>query len=94
MNATILKGIHIGDNVVIGAGSLVNKDVPDDCVVAGNPAKVICNIEDYLEKRKAMQKEEAKELVNLYRKAYKQDPQLEELSEFFGYGRVVKIFKQ
>ncbi|EFK11587.1 conserved hypothetical protein [delta proteobacterium NaphS2] len=31
----------IGSNAVVGAGSVVIKDVPDDCVVAGNPAKVI-----------------------------------------------------
>ncbi|RCT63069.1 bifunctional glutamate--cysteine ligase GshA/glutathione synthetase GshB [Enterococcus faecium] len=39
MKSRILKGVHIGNNVVIGANSLVNKDVSDDCVVAGNLAK-------------------------------------------------------
>lgn len=37
----ILGDISIGDNVVIGAGSIVVKDVPPNCVVAGNPARVI-----------------------------------------------------
>ena len=37
----ILPGVHIGNEVVIGAGSVVTKDVPDHCIVAGNPAKVI-----------------------------------------------------
>lgn len=40
-NATILCGITIGENSLIGAGSVVTKDVPDNAVVAGNPAKVI-----------------------------------------------------
>ncbi len=40
-NATILKGVQIGDNSVIGAGSVVVKDIPADCIAAGNPAKVI-----------------------------------------------------
>lgn len=40
-NSCILGGIKIGDNVVIGAGSVVVKDVPDRCVVAGNPARII-----------------------------------------------------
>ena len=40
-NVTIIGGVHIGDNVVVGAGSIVVKDVPDNCVVAGNPAKII-----------------------------------------------------
>lgn len=40
-NATILCGITIGKNALVGAGAVVVKDVPDDAVVAGNPAKVI-----------------------------------------------------
>lgn len=44
-NVTIIGDIHIGSNVVIGAGSVVVKDVPDNCVVAGNPAKIIKTIE-------------------------------------------------
>lgn len=43
-HACVIGGIHIGDNVVIGAGSVVVKDVPDNCVVAGNPAKIIKRI--------------------------------------------------
>lgn len=37
----ILKGVIVGDRAVIGAGSVVSKDVPADCIVAGNPAKVV-----------------------------------------------------
>ena len=40
-NATILGGITIGDNVIIGAGSDVTKDVPSGEIVAGNPAKIL-----------------------------------------------------
>lgn len=40
-SATILPGVTIGDNVTIGAGSVVVKDVPSNVVVAGNPAKII-----------------------------------------------------
>jgi len=40
-NATILCGITIGKNALIGAGAVVVKNVPDDAVVAGNPAKII-----------------------------------------------------
>ncbi len=39
--ATILRGVTIGENSVVGAGSVVTKDVPDNVIVAGNPAKVI-----------------------------------------------------
>lgn len=41
INSIILPGIRVGSHVVIGAGSVVTKDVPDHCIVAGNPAKVI-----------------------------------------------------
>lgn len=40
-NCIILKGVTIGERVVVAAGSVVVNDVPDDCVVAGNPAKII-----------------------------------------------------
>lgn len=40
-SATILCGIQIGQRAIVGAGSVVTKDVPEDAVVAGNPARVI-----------------------------------------------------
>lgn len=40
-NSLILKGTEIGDNTVIGAGSVVTSKIPANCVAAGNPAKVI-----------------------------------------------------
>ncbi|POB00554.1 dTDP-6-deoxy-3,4-keto-hexulose isomerase [Chromobacterium sinusclupearum] len=43
-NATILPGIKVGRNSMIGAGSVVTKDVPDFTVVIGNPARVIRKI--------------------------------------------------
>ena len=44
-NVCLIGGVHIGNNVKVGAGSVVVKDVPDNCVVAGNPAKIIRNID-------------------------------------------------
>lgn len=41
MNSIILKGTVIGNNCVIGAGSVVHGKFEDNCVIAGNPAKVI-----------------------------------------------------
>lgn len=45
-NATILPGITIGYNSIVGAGSVVTKDIPDNVIVAGNPAKIIRQISD------------------------------------------------
>jgi acetyltransferase-like isoleucine patch superfamily enzyme len=41
MNSLILKGVRIGRGSVVGAGSVVTKDVPSDVVAAGNPAQVV-----------------------------------------------------
>lgn len=41
MNAIIMPGVKIGRECIVGAGSVVTKDVPDHCIVAGNPAKII-----------------------------------------------------
>ncbi|MFI5251629.1 MAG: acyltransferase [Bacteroidota bacterium] len=45
-NTTILPGITIGENSLVGAGSVVTKDVPPNVIVAGNPAKIIKVIAD------------------------------------------------
>ena len=50
--ATILYDVKIGSNVIVAAGALVNKDVPDNSVVGGIPAKVIGSFDDFLQKRK------------------------------------------
>lgn len=52
-NSIILPGVTIGSNSIIGAGSVVTKDVPPNSIAAGNPAKVIAPIEKY--KVKAIQ---------------------------------------
>jgi acetyltransferase-like isoleucine patch superfamily enzyme len=47
VNATILPNITIGPNAVVGAGAVVTKDVPEGVVFAGNPARVICTLDEY-----------------------------------------------
>ena len=83
MHSTILKGVHIGNNVIIGANSLVSKDIPDNCVAAGNPCKVIMSLEEYHEKTKEGQVDEATALVKLYRERYGKEPDEKALHEFF-----------
>ena len=83
MNTTILKGVYIGDNVIIGAASLVNKDIPDNSVAAGNPIRIITDVDTYYKKRQEAQLEEATELVKEYRDVFGTDPDEKILSEFF-----------
>lgn len=51
-SSIVLPGVTIGENSIIGAGSVVSQSIPADCVAAGNPAKVVCSLESYLEKRR------------------------------------------
>lgn len=46
MNSLIIKPVTIGNGAVIGAGSVVTKDIPDNTIVGGNPAKVIGKVEE------------------------------------------------
>jgi len=39
--STILSNVKVGQNAIVGAGSMVTKDVPDNAIVAGNPAKIL-----------------------------------------------------
>ena len=41
VNAIVMPGVKIGNEVVIGSGSVVTKDIPNNCIAVGNPAKVI-----------------------------------------------------
>lgn len=49
----ILPGVTIGNNVIIGANSTVTHDIPDNTVVVGCPARVLCSLDEYLNKEKA-----------------------------------------
>lgn len=53
--SVILPNVRIGDDVIIGANSTVTKDIPTNSVVAGNPAKYICNTNDYIAKMNKQQ---------------------------------------
>ena len=49
-NATIMPGVIIGDNCIIGCGAVVTKKIPDNSVAVGVPARVIESIDDYIKK--------------------------------------------
>lgn len=49
----VLPGVTIGPRTIVGAGSVVTRSLPPDTVCAGNPARVICSLDEYLEKQRA-----------------------------------------
>ena len=84
-NCTVLKGVTIGDNCIIGYGSTVLKSIPTNSVVAGTPAKVICSVDEYYERRKKESLNEAFDLVKtIYNKTGKR-PTVEQMWEEFPF---------
>ncbi len=55
-SSIILPGVTIGPNAIVAAGAVVTKDVPPNSIVAGNPAKVIANLDEYLARIEAIKK--------------------------------------
>lgn len=55
-DSVILPNVTIGDNSIIGANSTVSRDIPANVVAAGSPAKVICSLDDYLDKNRQLMK--------------------------------------
>lgn len=58
-NVMILKGVTIGDNCFIGAGSIVTKDIPANSIAVGAPCRVIMSLDEYYQKRLAKSEAEA-----------------------------------
>ena len=74
----VLSGAKIGDNCFIGAYSLVNKEIPANSVAVGIPAKVICTIDEYYEKRKALYIEEILDYARSIQERFGRTPLVEE----------------
>ena len=53
-HSIVMPGVTIGDDVIVGAGAVVTKDLEDGVVVAGVPATILCTVEEYYEKIKDM----------------------------------------
>lgn len=83
INTIVLPGTNIGDNSIIGAGSVCRGIYPPNCVIAGNPAKVICTLDDYYRKRKEKYVDEAIETACLYYRKYNRWPDIYMMGEFF-----------
>ena len=88
-DTVILPNVKIGDNSIIGANSTVSRDIPANCVAAGSPARIICSIDEYIEKNRKL-----REHRPCYGEEYslRQNPSLEkrrqmrkELEDGFGF---------
>lgn len=82
MNSIVLMGCHIGNNVIVGAGSVVSGNIPDDVVVAGNPAKIIRTLDEHYKIRKNRTLEEAKMYFLSFEKKYKIIPTVAQMGPF------------
>lgn len=83
VNTIILMGAKVGSNVIIGAGSVVSGSIPDNVVAAGNPAKVICSLEDFYKKRKERELRSAAIFLNSYKEKYGSYPKERFSGPFF-----------
>lgn len=82
-DVTVLKGVRIGDNCFIGAGSIVTKDIPANSVAAGIPAKVLMTIDQYYEKRLEQSEQEALDYARSIYVKYNRKPYVSEMREEF-----------
>lgn len=83
MNSIILMGSTIGDNVIVGAGSVVHGKIPDNVVIAGNPAKIICSLEDHYLRRKQKTVKEAIDCAKIFYERFKRKPEPKDMKAFF-----------
>ena len=65
-SSIILPGVKIGSNVIVGSNSVVTKDIPDNCVYTGNPARYLCSTDEYITKQKSKMNEN-----NTFDKSYR-----------------------
>lgn len=83
INSIILMGAHIGNNSIVAAGSVVSGHFPDDVVIGGNPAKVICTLEEHYNKRKEKYVDEGLLYAREFYLKYNRIPTVKEMGPFF-----------
>lgn len=82
-NVMILKGVTIGDNCFIGAGSIVTKDIPANSIAVGIPCRVVMSLNDYYEKRKEECVSEAIEYAKSIKERFGRTPVVTDFWEEF-----------
>lgn len=82
-NVSILKVVSIGDNVFVGFGSIVTKNIPPNVIVVGVLAKIVCTLDEYYQRRKNKQIDEAFEYARSIKEALGCEPILQDFYEEF-----------
>ena len=85
VKSTILAGTTIGDNCIVGANSLVKGQFPSNCVIAGNPARVICSLDEYYTKNLSKLIDNAKRCAISFRENSGKIPTIDDMSDGFIY---------
>ena len=85
MGSTILMGTTIGNNCIVGANSVVKGDFPSDSVIAGNPAKVVCSIDEFYKKNLKNWVNNAKKCALAIYKNSGHKPTIEEMSDGYAW---------
>lgn len=77
------KGVTIGDNCFIGYGATVTRDIPENSVAVGTPARVVCSLDDYYAKRKEKALQESFEFARCIAERYHRRPVPTDFRESF-----------
>lgn len=82
-HVVVLKGVTIGDNCFIGAGSIVSKDIPANSIAVGSPAKVVMTLDEYYNKRLQLSEVEAFDYARSIIERFGRMPQPKDFREEF-----------
>lgn len=85
INAIILMGTVIGNNCIVGAGSVVKGTFPENSVIAGNPARIICNLEEFHYKRQNRVLQEACNCVLACKENTGKSPTISQMGDGFAW---------
>ena len=75
--------MELGENCIVAAGSVVTHSFPSNSVIGGNPARLICTLDEMYQKRSNRQVSDAFRLASIIRKEYKREPTIEDMSRFY-----------
>lgn len=93
----VLKNVTIGDNCIIGLGAVVTRDIPANSIAVGTPAKVVCTLDEYYEKRKEKALEESFEFARGIAERFHRRPVPDDFRESFVWfvsGKDVDIYPE